>query len=232
MDEATAIARRARSDDEVVRPRAEITRPAAQIAADRHSRRVRIFKIVLPALGVAALLLVGGLTWFKMHFASGIDVRNVLFSKDGLTMVEPRLTGRSQDRSYDVTATRAFQNITDPKIVRMEGIDGRVSLDDGSSVKLESPNGTYDGNQETLRLEGGLTLSSSKGWRVEGSTADVALTDGSVVGQNGVRINGPGVLITADRIDLTDNGHRVLFTGNVHLTIVPGETGSTTDTTP
>ena len=166
-----------------------------------------------------------------MH-ASGVDVRNVLFSKDGLTMVEPRLTGRSQDRTYDITAARAFQNITDPKVVRMEGIEGRVSLEDGSSVKLESPRGTYDGNQETLRLEGGLALSSSKGWRVEGSTADVALTDGRVAGKDGVRITGPGATITADQIDLTDNGHRVLFSGKVHLTIVPGETGTTTDPTP
>ncbi len=232
MDEATAIARRPRGDGETVRPRVEIARPAAQIAADRHSRRVRIFKVLLPALGIAALLLVAGLTWAKMHFASGVDVRNVLFSKDGLTMVEPRLTGRSQDRSYDVTAVRAFQNITDPKVVRMEGIDGRVSLGDGSSVKLESPNGTYDGNRETLRLEGGLMLSSSKGWRVEGATADVALSDGSVTGHDGVHITGPGVSITANQIDLTDNGHRVLFTGQVHLTIVPGETGTTTDPTP
>ncbi len=232
MDEVTAIAGRPRGDGETVRPRGEIARPAAQIAADRHSRRVRIFKVLLPGLGIAALLLVAGLTWAKMHFASGVDVRSVLFSKDGLTMVEPRLTGRSQDRTYDITAARAFQNITDPKVVRMEGIEGRVSLVDGSTVKLESPRGTYDGNRETLRLEGGLALSSSKGWRVEGATADVALTDGGVAGRDGVRVTGPGATIAADQIDLTDNGHRVLFTGQVRLTIVPGETGTTTDPTP
>lgn len=193
----------------------------AQADADRHSRRVRIFKIVLPILGLAALLLVGGLTWVKMHMLSGVDMRNVLFSKDGLTMVEPRLSGRSQGRTYDVTAARAFQSIADPKVVQMEGIDGRLELVDGTSVKIDSANGTYDGNRETLHLQGGITLAASNGWRAEGPSADVDLVGGRITGRAGVIITGPTARIEADALDLTDNGHHALFEGRVRMTIRP-----------
>ncbi len=200
-----------------------VRRPAAHIDADRHSRRVRLFKIVLPSLGLAMAILVGGLTWAKMHFASGIDVRNVLFSKDGLTMVEPRLSGRTQGRTYDVSAARAFQSITDPKVVRMEVIDGRLELADGTSVKIESARGVYDGNHETLHLEGGVTITTSNGWRADGASADVDLVGGRIEGREGVRIAGPTARLQADRFDLTDNGHHALFSDNVHMTVAPND---------
>ncbi|NLH80465.1 MAG: LPS export ABC transporter periplasmic protein LptC [Phyllobacteriaceae bacterium] len=198
-----------------------VRRPAAHIDADRHSRRVRLFKILLPSLGIAAALAVGGLTWAKMHFAAGVDVRNVLFSKDGLTMVEPRLSGRAQGRTYDVSAARAFQSIEDPKVVRMEVIDGRLELSDGTSVKIESARGVYDGNRETLHLEGGVTIAASNGWRAEGASADVDLVGGRIEGREGVRIDGPTARLEADRFDLTDNGHHALFSDKVRMTVLP-----------
>jgi len=198
-----------------------VRRPAAHLDADRHSRRVRLFKVLLPGLGIAMVAVVAGLTWAKMHFASGIDVRNVLFSKDGLTMVEPRLSGRAQGRTYDVSAARAFQSIEDPKVVRMEVIDGRLELADGTSVKIESARGVYDGNRETLHLDGGVTIAASNGWRAEGASADVDLVGGRIEGREGVRIDGPTARLEADRFDLTDNGHHALFSDRVRMTVRP-----------
>ena len=203
------------------RPIGEARRPHARAAADRHSRRVRILKVVLPAVGLAVLALVGGLTWVKMHFTVGVDVRNVLFSKDGLTMVEPRLSGRTQGRTYDVSAARAFQSIADPKQVRMEVIDGRLDLSDGTSVKIDAAKGLYDGTRETLHLEGGITISASNGWRAEGPAADIDLVGGRITGHDGVRITGPSATLRAGSLDLTDNGHHALFTGDVRMTVRP-----------
>ncbi len=207
-------------------------RPTTHAAADRHSRRVRVLKIVLPVLGLTALLSMAVLGWVKMHFAPGVDVKNVLFSKDGLTMVEPHLSGRTQGRTYDVSANRASQTVADPKIVRMEVIDGRVELDDGTSVKIVAAAGVYDGNRETLRLTGGITITDSKGWRAEGPAADVDLTGGRVAARDGITITGPGASLTATALDLTDNGHRALFTGNVRMIIQPGAPAAAADPAP
>lgn len=207
-------------------------RSSTHAAADRHTRRVRILKIVLPTMGLAALALIAGLGWVKMRFAPGVDVKNVLFSKDGLTMVEPHLSGRTQGRTYDVSAARASQTVADPKVVRMEVIDGRVELDDGTSVKIVSAKGVYDGNRETLRLEGGITISDSKGWKAEGPTADVDLVGGRVAAREGIRITGPAAGLEADALDLTDNGHRALFTGNVRMTVRPGAPAQVAEPAP
>lgn len=222
MDETTSIGPQGTSSPGE-RIATTARRPDAHLDADRHSRRVRFFKILLPGLGIAAIVLIAGLTWAKMHFAPGVDVRSVLFSKDGLTMVQPRLSGRSQGRTYDVSAARAFQSISDPKLVRMEVIDVRLELADGTSVKIESARGAYDGNHETLRLEEGVKIAASNGWRAEGEAADVDLVGGRITTRSGVRIDGPGAHLSADGLDLTDNGHHALFTGRVRMTVVPGE---------
>ncbi|MCE1236191.1 MAG: LPS export ABC transporter periplasmic protein LptC [Hyphomicrobiales bacterium] len=222
MNDATSAGLRPRTASADGRATAA-RRPTAHVDADRHSRRVRILKLVLPSLGVVALALVAGLTWVKMHFTAGVDVRNVLFSKDGLTMVEPRLSGRAQGRTYDFSAARAFQSIADPKVVRMEVIDGHVDLADGTSVKIDSKTGVYDGNHETLQLDEGVVIVGSNGWRAEGKSADVALTDGRIVAREPLAISGPNAHLTADSLDLTDNGHHALFTGNVRMTVRPSD---------
>lgn len=231
MNDTTTVAPSSRTGTDA-RPAGEARRPGARADADRHSRRVRVLKIVLPAVGVAVLALVAGLTWVKMHFTAGVDVRNVLFSKDGLTMVEPRLSGRTQGRTYDVSAARAFQSIADPKKVRMEVIDGRLDLSDGTSVKIDAAAGLYDGNRETLHLEGGIVLSASNGWRAEGPAADVDLVGGRISGRDGVRITGPTATLEADALDLTDNGHHALFTGGVRMTVRPEAATPTAPASP
>lgn len=197
-------------------------RHEARAAADRHSRRVRTFKIALPALGVVAVLLIGGYTWVKMHFMPGFDVRNVLFTNQGLTMVEPRLSGRAEGRTYDVAAAKAFQHIDNPKIIRLEGIDGRVEMEGGVISHIESREGLYDGTHETLALAGGVTVTTSNGWRATGEAADVDLTLGNIHATKGVRIFGPSTTIESDTLDLTESGHHAVFTGNVHMTVQPG----------
>jgi lipopolysaccharide export system protein LptC len=79
---------------------------AARRAADRHSRRVRRLKILVPALAVIVVLGIVGVAWVQSRLQGALDVKNVLFSKDGLTMVEPHLSGHAQGRAYDVSAQR------------------------------------------------------------------------------------------------------------------------------
>lgn len=223
MDEAGARGERRTGAGSGLRgPETIEQRREARAAADRHSRRVRTFKIALPALGIGAILLIGGYTWVKMHFLPGFDVRNVLFTNEGLTMVEPRLTGRTEGRTYDVAAVKAFQHIDNPKIIRLEGIDGQLEMEGGVTSKIESGEGLYDGTKETLALIGGVTVTTSNGWRANGETADVDLTLGNIRATKGVRIFGPSTTIESDTLDLTESGHHAVFTGNVHMTVQPG----------
>lgn len=211
-------------------PSSAAHRAAARVAADRHSRRVRTFKIALPVLGLGALVLIGGYAWFKFHIMSGIDVRNVLFTNQGLTMVEPRLSGRSEGRTYDVSAAKAYQSVENPKIIRLEGVDGRLEMSDGVSAKIDSVEGRYDGTREMLDLGGGLTVTTSNGWRTTAASATIDLTIGNIRAAGSVRITGPTATIESDTLDLTESGHHAVFEGNVHMTIQSGGESARADT--
>lgn len=205
---------------------------AARVAADRHSRRVRLLKIVLPSAAATIALGIVGLTWVQSRLQGTIDVKTVLFSKDGLTMVEPHLSGHAEGRSYDVSAQRAFQNIENPKIIGLEGIDGRIEMADGSWAKIESAKGTYDGTRERLTLDGAVTVTVSTGWRATSEHAESDLTDGRIVTDRPVRITGRNGTIEAERLEVGEGGRRVLFDGNVRMTFLPGGEPGAAEQTP
>ncbi len=196
---------------------------AARIAADRHSRRVRRLKILLPVGAVVIALAIVGVAWVQSRLLGALDVKTVLFSKDGLTMVEPHLSGHTQGRSYDVSAARAFQNIQNPKIIGLEGLTGRIEMADGTWAKIESAKGVYDGTREWLTLDGSVVVTTSSGWRAVSEHAEVDLTDGHVVSDRRVRISGRNGWIESDRIDVGDGGHRLVFDGTVRMLVQPGE---------
>lgn len=196
---------------------------AARLAADRHSRRVRLLKILLPAGAIGVALVIVGVTWVQSRLLGPLDVKTVLFSKDGLTMVEPHLSGHAKGRAYDVSAQRAFQNIQNPKIISLEGIDGRIEMADGSWTKIESTKGLYDGTRERLTLDGAVTVTTSTGWQAKSEHADVDLVNGHVASDRAIRIAGRTGWIEADGIDVADGGHQIRFIGNVRMLIQPGE---------
>ena len=205
---------------------------AARLAADRHSRRVRLLKILLPSGAVAIALAIAGATWVQSRLQGAIDVRSVLFSKDGLTMVEPRLSGHAEGRAYDVSAQRAVQNLQNPKIIGLEGIDGRLEMADGKWAKIESVKGVYDGTREWLTLDGSVVVTTSTGWRVTTEHAEANLTDGHILTDKPIQIVGRTATIAADGLDATDGGHHLLFSGNVRMTLQPGGDAGTESPPP
>jgi lipopolysaccharide export system protein LptC len=198
---------------------------ALRAAADRHSRRVRRLKIAIPIVGLVAIAAIVGVAVVKTKLAGRFGVSQVLFSKDGLTMVEPRLTGRSGERRYDVTAAKAFQQVQDPKMIALEGVDGRLELNDGNWAKIESTTGNYDGNHEKLDLAGDVTVVTSTGWRATTLSARVDLVTGRIDAEGEVKITGKTARIDADRLEATDEGRHLVFTGDVRMTVQP-EAGS------
>jgi len=205
------------------------TRDRAKTAAGRHSRFVRLAKISLPIVGLVIAAVVIGRFWLFSHLP-GLNMPAVLFSKNGLTMVEPRLTGRSRDRAYDIGANRATQDFTSPKVVQLEQLAGRIEMKDNGWAKVESRTGTYDGNTDRLKLVGGVKVTTSTGYLLNAQDADIDLSKGNMSTDKPVHINGPTGQLDAGGARVTDGGATIQFSGGVHMTInpavVPAATGS------
>ncbi len=192
----------------------------AKRAAGRHSRFVRRAKIWLPVLGVVIAAIVIGRAYILSHVPA-LNMPSVLFTKNGLTMVEPRLAGRSRDRAYDFSAARATQAYTSPKIVDFEQLSGRIELANNGWAKVESKTGQYDGNNDALALAGHVTVTTSTGYLLNAEDAAIDLTKGNMSTDNPVHIEGPTGSIDAKAARVVDGGKTILFSGGVHVTINP-----------
>lgn len=192
----------------------------AKRAAGRHSRFVRRAKIWLPALGVLIAAIVIGRAYLLSHIPA-LNMPSVLFTKNGLTMVEPRLAGRSRDRAYDFSAARATQAYTSPKIVAFEQLSGRIELSNNGWAKVESKTGQYDGNNDALALAGHVTVTTSTGYLLNADDAAIDLTKGNMSTDNPVHIEGPTGSVDAKAARVVDGGKTILFSGGVHVTINP-----------
>ncbi len=187
-------------------------------AAQRHSRRVRALRIGLPlvsAVLIAALLV----SWRSLPTPVGnLDLGDLGVSGSTLTMENPKLTGfGARGMAYDVTAERALQDLTDPQVVRLETISGRVQQPDGGWATLDARGGVYDSANEFLRLDRDIMIRVDDGKRAFLEAAEVDLKAQTVKSDRPVRLEMPGGRVRADRMDVEAGGKTIVLTGRVVL---------------
>lgn len=195
-------------------------RGRAQKAASGHSRVVRLMRWLLP---VAAFLIVAGFAGAMIlpTLLPGIDLGSVGVSTEGLVMENPKLSGHDGDRSYDITAKRAVQSLTNPKLIELDDIDARIALPNGGWVKLTAAHGLYDSEVERLKLSEHITLESSDGEQAEFTTADIDLKTGLAISDSPLTIDGPRGKIKAGSAEATGDGSGIVFKDGVTLTLDP-----------
>jgi len=111
--------------------------------AARHSRMVRILRVMVPAaviMSLSAILLVSVYNPFRMLMPKlPVDMSNLVVSGTKITMESPHMAGYSQDqRPYEVWANTATQDVTDPDHVDLHTLRGKMLMEDQSTVTLEA----------------------------------------------------------------------------------------------
>jgi lipopolysaccharide export system protein LptC len=192
----------------------------ARAAAERHTKRVKLFKWLLPTLVVGVVVVIGGMIAI-VSFLPGIQVSSALITSEGLTMVEPRLSGHANGRAYDVTASKAFQNLENPKLVRFVDVDGRIEMKAPNWAKLLARSGTYDANTERIKLEKGVTVETTDGYKLKLDHATIDLAGGALATDGPVAITGPNLTIDAVGAEVMESGSVVILKSAVRVTLVP-----------
>lgn len=199
---------------------AAVPRDRARAASERHSRRVKLFKWLLPLIGVGVALVIFAMI-AVVSFLPNIKVSSALITKDGLTMVEPRLSGRANSKTYDVTAARAVQNLKDPKVVRFVEVEGRIEMAAPNWAKLLAREGVYDANTEKLRLEKGVSIDTTDGYKIRLDHANADLRNGMLSTDGPVALTGPNLSIDAVGAEVLDNGAVLILKSAVRVTMIP-----------
>jgi lipopolysaccharide export system protein LptC len=191
----------------------------AFLAAQRHSRLVRILRIAVPAgvlVGLTVVILITYLNPLRMLTKLPINVDNLVVSGTKVTMEQPRLTGFTSDaRAYELTADTAAQDMTKPDIIELRNIRAKVEMLDKSTMELNAATGLYDAKAETLKLDRDIVLNSSTGYQGRLSEAVVDIRKGNVVSDRPVEVRLLQGTLNANRLDIVDSGDVIRFHGGV-----------------
>ena len=197
-------------------------------AAIRHSRRVRILRIALPA--TIALTLLGGIGFaallnpMRMLAKLPVDLGSVVVSGSKIMMQQPRLAGFTKDnRRYDLSAQAAGQDITKPDMVELQGIRATMELQDDATVETTANNGLYNTKTELLTLIDNILVTSSNGYEAVLSEAVLDMRAGKIVSEKPVLVKTATWNINANRLEILDRGDVMRFERGVTVLMLPEE---------
>ena len=190
--------------------------------AQRHSRMVKRFKILFPIIAGIILFALIGIGLFYRQLPDNVSVNSAAISDGNLVMESPNLDGFDDDnRPYSVKADRAIQSLENPDVINLEGIHAQLPLDDKNFAKIDANNGIYNNKAKTLRLTNDIELNSTNGFVVKLKEADIDIQSGKLISNAPVFVDSPTGAISADSLEIMDNGKRIIFKDNVKLTIQP-----------
>lgn len=194
-------------------------------AALRHSRQVRLLRIGVLA-GIAALLfMVVAMNYMPPigGFRLPGELGNLVIHGTKITMESPRLTGFTSDsRAYEFSANAAAQDMTKPDLVELQKLHAKMQMEDKSTVEMSAVSGIYNVKTEILTLNENIDLQSSTGYSGHLSEAVIDVKKGTVASDKPVQVNMLNGSLNGQRLDITDNGSVLRFTG-VQMTLLPGK---------
>lgn len=196
--------------------------------ARRHSGRVRLLKLALPAAAVLMIAVFAGKSWLSAPGSLPIDLRALAIEDGRLVMTDPRLDGLTgrDGRPYSMTATRAVQDIGTSGRIDLEGIDAKLPVDEKGWLTVSARTGVFDRDANRLDIDSELTMVSDDGMKAVLQSAVVDIATGSLDTADPVDISLEGAHITADSMAVRDKGAVLIFENRVRMTIEGGRLGN------
>ncbi len=194
--------------------------------AHQHSIFVSLLKKTLP---VAALCMV---VWFVIvgfvntSSIGDISVKSSGISNGMLVMESPKMSGFTRDnRPYDLIASFAKQNLTEPNIINLENLRATVPMQAKVFADIKAKSGIYNSDKEWLTLKTDIEINSQDGTKIILESAEIDLAKGNLSSQNPVIVSTSNSRITSEKVDVTDNGAKIIFKQRVRMTVLPAQDG-------
>lgn len=187
---------------------------------------VRIMKLALPTGAIALLGAI--LLWPQLQSESnrfqvgisGLDPRD----PNRLKVVNARFRGvDSKGQPYSIMAEAASEATPGSRVIALESPSADMMQTDGTWILSNAPEGSFDLDQEVLKLWGGVTAFYDAGYTLDSPTAQVLLKEGKAMGDDPVTAYGPaGEIEGQSGFEILDKGRRILFKGKSRLLLRPG----------
>ena len=192
--------------------------------ARRHSRLVRFLRkavpvtLVLVGLGLVLVNYLNPMRWLRVPTEFG----TLVISGSKITMEAPRLAGFTKDqREYEVSASAASQDTRNPQFVEMKEINGRMAMQDKSTVTLTAVEGIYDTKADLLTLSQEIVIVSTAGYQGRLTEAKIEIKKGRILSEKPVQMKMPQGTLDANRMEVLDSGAMIRFDGGVVMMLTP-----------
>ena len=196
-------------------------------AAHRHSARVRLFRRVAIVGSVLAIVLIFIAVFVSpwKRLPADISVGKVGLDGTKITLDLPKISGLQRNgRPFEIKARSGTQDIAVPNVIELLGIESRLGTADTSTTWVSAARGIYDSLHDKLALEGDIHIKNSTGYDIWLKTARIDFKTGGLVSEEPVKVVLGGGMIAAKELDVSDNGHKISFGGEVTSTIDTGGT--------
>ena len=139
-----------------------------------------------------------------------------------LTLLNVRYYGLDKDLNpFSVLAEAARQN--EAEIITLDNPRADMLAKDGSGLLLDARHGTYRQKDQTLRLQGDVSLYHDRGYEIHTEAVMVDLISGVATSINPVSGHGPQIQLNGEGLQMSERGRTIRLTGKSHVILYPGK---------
>jgi len=197
-------------------------RGGALLKAGRHSARVRFLRralIVGAAVGSSAVAFLAYYDPFK-HLPGNFSVDEVTLKGTTVTVTNPKLTGfRHDGRAYQVLADTGQQDILDSNVTDLTGVRIKLKMGDDSNLKVTADFARQDSLHDTMQLHGNVHVMNATGYEFFMKSMAMNFKSGEIASEEAATLLLNGGKVEANKMHVSDNGHKVTFEGSVKSVI-------------
>lgn len=197
---------------------------------DRHSRMIGWLKVALP---LAALVLLSTLFLLADRIDPSDAIPYAEVDVEALArdprMTAPAYAGTTSDGAALTVTAKAARPAGADRTAGAEGVSARLDMPDGGSAEIAAGAARLDTGASELRLDGGVTVTTSSGYAVTTDGLTAALDRSSMRSSGPITAEGPAGRIEAQGFSLVQEDaadgakpYLLVFSGGVKLVYRPG----------
>ncbi|CAA2137033.1 LPS export ABC transporter periplasmic protein LptC [Hyphomicrobium sp. ghe19] len=206
-------------------------RTQSRQAAHRHSRRVRVLKIALPAAAVVTAVIATANILGNAGISPSIPPLEIpQIVADNLKMHNPHYQGFNADGGkYWVKAETAQQDLKTLTAIHLQGITGELLDAKKQKTYLVASRGLFDNNSNVLELYDSIDVKGDGGLNAKLTRATVKTKENIITSdQPSTIIMGAGT-ITSNQLTIRQKAKEYTFVDNVRTHMKPKEAPAGSD---
>ena len=190
--------------------------------ATRHSRRVRLLKIALPAVALLIGAVFAVVSIVRTYLPANLQMESATIEDGKIVMRNPAIAGRNDDGvSYSMKAERALQDMKQPDVIALENIVAKMPVNEKTVAEVLAKTGVYDRGKNLLDMTAPFTINLNNGLTAAFKSANLDVNGGTMTTGEPVTITSPSASIVAQSLRMTDKGRVIVFDGKVVVDLDP-----------